>query len=158
MTSPQRPTTHRYIARSNNLRQILCLPISCSPRKPVSLINEILRPRNESMSAYMSDGKYFRRHRKKRVTTLEHTSFASPLDSILFRDSTHSSHFAQPLGSTAGLLFLPSHPTVPDSDVPTSAVLASLFSTSVSSRFACSSRSLSLTSSSCSPWFLSRSS
>lgn len=63
------------------------------------------------MSTYMSDGKYFRRHRKKRVTTLEHTSFASPLDSILFRDSTHSSHFAEPLGSTAGLLFLPSHST-----------------------------------------------
>lgn len=59
------------------------------------------------------------------MTTLEHTSSASPLDSILFRDSTHSFHFAQPLGSS-GTSIPPfaSHST--DTDVPTSAVLLSL--------------------------------
>lgn len=64
------------------------------------------------------------RYRKRRVATLKHTSFASPLDSILFRDSTHSSHFAQPLG-TSGTSIPPFTSRSTDTDVPTSAALAS---------------------------------
>lgn len=55
---------------------------------------------------------------------MKHTSFASPLDSILFRDSTHSSHFAQPLG-TSGTSIPPFTSRSTDTDVPTSAALAS---------------------------------
>lgn len=56
------------------------------------------------------------------MATLKHTSFASPLDSILFRDSTHSSHFAQPLG-TSGTSIPPFTSRSTDTDVPTSAAL-----------------------------------
>lgn len=67
---------------------------------------------------------------------MKHTSFASPLDSILFRDSTHSSHFAQPLG-TSGTSIPPFTSRSTDTDVPTSAALPppSLPLSSVSSPF-----------------------
>lgn len=67
---------------------------------------------------------------------MEHTSFASPLDSILFHDSTHSFHFAQPLGRN-GTSIPPFASHRSDTDVPTSAVLASLFPTTLFYHFAC---------------------
>lgn len=83
----------------------------------------------------------------------ERTSFASPLDSILFRDSTHSFHFAHPLGTTRTSI-PPFASLSSDTDVPTSAVLGSPFFSLLHVPYV--SLPLPLTSSSNSPRFLSR--